>query len=207
MNRIYHVITPFRRFENLEAQYRMLQDMPVRWHLILDADLPWEPMFCFHARQWIQKGFCPRSAPFWSFWADSLNRFISQGGLLEPEEYYGILNDDDAYEPGFFRKLDEHSGDVIVCSMKRGQHIPPWVAPERAHGTDTLEARQEFMQVGRVGAEQLFCKGRIFEKYGFNNSITADGERIVKITSEHPVDWAPEAFVWFNYFEPGRWDK
>ena len=206
MNRTYHVITPFRRFENLEAQYRMLQDMPVRWHLILDSGLPWEPVFGLHGGSWIQKGFCPRSAPFWSFWADALNRFISSGPL-EPEDYYGILNDDDAYEPDFFHKLDRHTGDVIVASMKRGHQIPPGVIPERAHGTDTLEAKPENMQVGRVGAEQLFCKGKIFEKYGFNNTITADGERICAIVKDHPVDYAPEAFVWFNYLEFGRWNK
>ena len=199
----YHVLTPLRRLENLESLIRMMRPTPVIWHPIFDEGLPFDVTF---PENWICKGYCPRSAPFWSMWADSLNRFI-HAGRLEPDHRYLILNDDDFYEPDFFAKIDKVDGDVLICSMKRGQHIPPGVSPERAHGTDTLEAKAESMVVGRVGAEQMIASGRVFERYGFNNSIAADGERIVRIIAENPVQYVPDAFVWFNYLEPGRWDK
>ena len=202
MRHTYHVLTPLKRLENLERLIDMLQDKPVFWHPIFDEGLPFDVHFPHH---WIQKGFCPRSAPFWSMWADSLNRFI-HAGRLDADSRYLILNDDDFYEPDFFSKIDIVDGEVLICSMKRGQRIPPGVTPERAHGTDTLEAKPESMVVGRVGAEQMVAAGRVFERYGFNNSIAADGERIVRIIAENRVQYVPEAFVWFNYLEPGRWD-
>lgn len=209
MIRTYHVLSPFNRFENLRSLIDMLagQRSPrfeLRWHPIFDEDLP----FAIHFPQsWITPGYCPPSRPFWSMWADALNRYISSGPL-HPEHRYCILNDDDAYEPEFFEKVDKVPGDILIVGMKRGHHIPAGVIPERAHGTETLEARPEAMAVGHVGAEQMICSGRVFERYGFNNSIAADGERIVKIiTEEKIVSYVPEASVWFNYYEPGRWDK
>lgn len=206
MSYVYHVITPLGRLQNLERLIRMLEPMQqVRWHVIFDEGLPFDVSFSGHTQRWITKGYCPRSSPFWSFWADAQNRFISAGPLVDDDRYC-ILNDDDAYEPGFFDKLDRHTGEVIVCSMKRGQHIPAGVAADRAHGTDTLEAKPESMGVGRVGAEQMITSGRVWAKYGFTNTITADGERIVKVVAENEVNYVPDAYVLFNRFENGRWD-
>lgn len=199
----YHVVTPFRRFENLEPLVNMLRGTPVTWHPIFDEGLPFDIHFPY---PWIEKGYVPRSQPFWSLWADSLNRFIA-AGRLNPRDRYMILNDDDGFEPEFFKKLDTHDGDILVVSMKRGHHTPAGVAPERAHGTETLIAAPENMQVGGVGAEQMICTGEIFERYIFNNSISADGERIIKVVTENPTVYVPDVFVHFNFLEPGRWDK
>ena len=200
----YHVVTPFRRFQNLEALLNMLTPMPVLWHLLLDEGLP----FSLRLPAWCTVYSCPKSEPFWSYWADSLNRFISRGFVDQnPKSRYLILNDDDFYEPDFFDKIDKRDGEVIICSMIRGHNIPAGVIPERAHPTHTLTAAPESVQVGHIGAEQMVCSGRIFSAYGFNNTIAADGERICKIASENPPEFAPEANVWFNYLEPGRWNK
>lgn len=206
MIRTYHVLTPFNRFENLNRILGMLagqrkSTFEIIWHPIFNDDL----RFGFHFPQrWVVPGYVPPSLPFWSCWADAMNRYIS-AGPLDPEARYCILNDDDYYEPDFFAKIDGHQGEVIVCGMKRGDQIPPGVIAERAHGTNTLEARPEFVAVGSIGAEQMITSGRIWGAYGFNNTIAADGERIVKVCAENPVEFAPEAYVWFNYLEPGRW--
>lgn len=201
--RNYHALTPFSRFQNLEKLIRLLEKMPVTWHVIFDEGLPFDIHF---NQSWIQKSYCPRSEPFWSMWADALNRFIS-AGRIDPNGFYCILNDDDLYEPDFFHKIEQHTGEVIICSMKRGDHTPPGTLPERAHGTDTLEAKPENMVPGRVGAEQMIVSGRVFQTCGFSNSVCADGECIAKVCSQNGVDYAPEAFVWFNALEPGRWDS
>lgn len=210
MIRTYHILTPFSRFENLRSVIDMLaaQRSPkfeIQWHPIFDENLPFAVHF---PQRWITPGYCPPSKPFWSCWADALNRFIS-AGPLEPESRYCILNDDDAYEPGFFDKVDQAVGECVAVSMKRGHRTPAGVAPERAHGTGTLEAKPDRMIPGQVGAEQLICTGRIFEKHGFQNRIDADGYRTMDIVNEDPprVVYLADAFVLFNYFEPGRWDK
>lgn len=208
MIRTYHILTPFARFENLRSLLDMLAShrslhYEIRWHPIFNDDLP----FGIHFPQsWVTPGFCPPSKPFWSCWADALNRFIS-AGPLEAEHRYCILNDDDAYETGFFELVDAQAGDVIAVSMKRGHHTPAGVAAERAHGTGTLEARADRMIPGHVGAEQLICSGKVWERYGFENRIDADGYRIMHIAQENPPVFVPDAYVLFNYYEPGRWDK
>jgi hypothetical protein len=199
--RTYHVVTPFSRFENLERIVRMLEGRPVMWHPIFDEGLAFDVEF---KQDWIKKSYSPKSVPFWLMWADSMNRFITAGGLVQDDRYC-ILNDDDFYEPDFFDKVDKHDGELVICSMKRGHHTPAGVAAERAHGTDTLTGRPEEMCVGRVGAEQIIVSGRIFATMGFTGGVAADGECIVQTAAKHPVDYCPEAFVWFNFLEPGRW--
>lgn len=210
MIRTYHVVTPFSRFENLRALIDMLsaQRSPkyeLRWHLLMDDNLPFAFRF---AASWITVHYSPPSTPFWSRWADALNRFISSG-VIEDDHHYMILNDDDAYEPGFFEKVNAVDGQVIAVSMKRGHHTPAGVAAERAHGTGTLEALPDRMIPGQVGAEQIICTGKIFGAHGLENRIDADGYRIMAIVRQDParVAYLPAAFVHFNYFEPGRWDK
>jgi hypothetical protein len=209
----YHVITPLARLQNLEAVIENLRaqrrpQFDLTWHPIFDEGLP----FDIHLPQpWIQRGYCPRVKPFWLFWAHAMNRFMNSGDI-DFTHHYCILNDDDLYEDGFFEHIDKVvPNDAMIVSMKRGHHIPPGVAPERAHGTETLEAKPEMMRVGYVGAEQLICQGRIWASYPFNLTVAADGERICQIISDlvpvNPPTYIPDAYVHFNYLEPGRWDK
>lgn len=210
MNR-YHIVTPLARLQNLELLIENIKSQrrpqfEIVWHPILDEGLPFDISFSQH---WVQKGYCPRAQPFWSFWAYAMNRFIDalkDTWLLK--DRFCVLNDDDAYEPGFFEHIDKvEPGDLMIVSMKRGHHTPTGVTPDRAHGTNTLEAKPESMQVGHVGAEQIIASGGIWMDYAFNNTIAADGERICEILKTHTPVYVPDAFVWFNYFEPGRWDK
>ena len=138
-----------------------------------------------------------------------MNHFNGNGQIIADHRYC-ILNDDDAYEEGFFEHIDKvQPGWLMVVSMKRGHNIPAGVAAERAHGTDTLEACPANMTVGRVGAEQLISIGEIWQKHQFNpESVSADGERICELLAANPAPmYVPDAFVLFNYLEPGRWNK
>lgn len=195
-----HIVTPFSRFENLSAMMHMLEPMGVEWHLLLDDNgvARLNPQ-----HDWIHCYYFPSVQPFWRAWAQHLNAFIKMAPLVDGDRYM-ILNDDDFLEPGFFAKTDEHNGEVLVVSMKRGQHSPPG---GHGHGTDTLVACPENMLVGRVGCEQMLVSGRLLPTVHFNDSITADGEAIVDMSKRAAIEYAPEAFVFFNYLEPGRWDK
>lgn len=204
----YHVLTPFSRFENLRALIDMLsaQRSPryeLRWHLLMDDNLPFAFRF---AASWITVHYCPPVTPFWCYWANALNLFISRGNV-EDDHRYLIENDDDLYEKGFFEKLDQIEGEVIAVSMLRGDQTPSGVPAERAHGCNELVACPENMIPGRVGAEQLVVSGKIFRAHGFENRIDADGWRTMAIVKENPsrVVYAPHIHVLFNGLEPGRW--
>lgn len=200
----YHIVTPYKRFENLHPQIEMLkaQDANLAWDLLLDKHLP------FHISvpgDWVRTFFFEPQQPFWQAWRHHLNAYIGIADIVANDRYL-ILNDDDAVEPGFFQKIDQHDGNLIICSMMRGHQTPP-SGPLRSHPTDTLMADPANMRVGRVGCEQMICTGELFRQLKFANDVCADGMAIVDMVSRHPADYAAEAFVWFNYYEPGRWNK
>lgn len=199
----YHVITPFSRMENLRKQIEMLRPMGIEWNPIFNDDLPFRITF---KDEWITPCWFPApSGPFWQVWRHAMNWYVSTISM-ELDDYYLILNDDDFYEPGFFNKLRQHKSDVIIVSMKRGNRTPSVVIPERAHAPTELLACRENIRVGGVGAEQMAVKGRILKVHTWPDNISADGMVIEYIAANHPVEFVTDAYVWFNYLEPGRWD-
>lgn len=199
----YHVITPFSRFENLKPLAGLLGACGVQWHLLLDETLPFRIHFT-DCR--IEPTYYPVSAPFWRMWRNSINSFITDGNII-PEDRYMILNDDDWYEPGFFQKIDAHKGKAIVCTMLRGHQTPPVSDPVRAHPTNPLIASPQNMHPGGVGIEQIILSGDLFATVRLADHPHADGMMIQAVYNAMPIDYAPEACVWFNYLEPGRWNK
>lgn len=199
----YHVLTPFARFQNLTRIIDMLRPFNIEWHPLFNDDLPFRLLF---KDDWIYPSWFPSvPPPFWKSFNKALNWFVHIGQIV-PEDYYLILNDDDFYEPEFFNKIRQYDEDAFVVSMKRGQHIPIGVCPERAHGTYDLIACPQNMKVGAVGAEQLVVKGKLLQDKSWPDDIAADGMLICYIAAVHGVKYVPDAFVWFNYLEPGRWD-
>lgn len=195
----YRVITPFTRFENLVPLSRMLKCEGIFWHPILNDDLP----FGIHNILWIEPWYCPKPEEGFNPVHSAINFFLSRA-TIHPEDRYLFLMDDDWWEPGFLEKLDKHEGELLICSMLRGQHQPPKGLP---YGTDPLTAAPENLKVGHVGAEQLIVSGRLLKDCKFGPEPFADGLLIEKLAKEHKVEFVPEANVWFNYLEPGRWEK
>lgn len=198
----HHVITPLNRFQNYVRLRDMLEPQRVEWHVIVDAD---QPFRIESGESWIHSYVAENTHQrFFERCNHAINEWLDRH--LVDEDRYAILNDDDAYEPGFFDKVREHSEDVLIPSMRRGNRTPPGVSPERAHGTNTLVACPENMKVGHIGVEQLIVRGSILKHCRLPLSIAGDGEMICYIAATNPVKYIPDAYVWFNYFEPGRWD-
>lgn len=197
----FHVITPLARIQNFNAQRELLRPHKIQWHIITDfgateieSDEDW--IHCYR--------FNNPEKTFWGRCNAAVNWFFDHRVLVS-RDMYGILNDDDAYEPNFFEKIKSVSGEVRVVSMMRGNKTPSDVSPERAHGTHTLLAAPSQMKVGHVGVEQLFVSGRIQSHCRLPIHICGDGQMIEYIVATNPVTYVPDAFVWFNYLEPGRW--
>jgi hypothetical protein len=199
----YHVITPLNRFQNYNRMRDMLATQGVKWHVIVDADQPFriEPT----NDDWIDCSVFPNTQQrFYERCNNSINQWLDEN--IVDEDMYAILNDDDGYEPDFFQKIRAEEGDVLIPSMKRGMRTPPGVIPERAHGTNTLVAAPENLKVGHIGVEQLIVRGKILKHCRLPLTIAGDGEMICYIGATNPVKYVPEAYVYFNYLEPGRWD-
>jgi len=200
----YNVITPLARFENIQPLVQMLLPKNVHWHVIIDADAQYDVNF---ELDWVTKYICPNSGSiFWERCNNSLNWFIDTVELKE-DEMYCILNDDDAYEPDFFSKLDKIDSKVIVCSMLRGDQTPSSATGVRAHPTHKLLAVPQNMFVGGVGIEQIILSGDTLSRYRIPVNGCGDGMFISQIVHENKTEYASEANVWFNYYEPGRWNK
>lgn len=205
----YHIITPLRRYENMEKLVTMLASRRaewahLEWHVIIDDDAPF---YFFFRQPWIHVYYQHNpELEFWKRCNFAINRWLDTHPLVESDRYC-ILNDDDAYEPEFFTKIDAHEGNLVIASMQRGQHTPPGTGPTRAHATNTLVAAPENMRVGHVGVEQFFVCGEYLKTARLPLTVAGDGEMVSYLVGTYGAEYAPEANVLFNYFEPGRWDK
>jgi len=59
-----------------------------------------------------------------------------------------------------------------------------------------------------VGLEQIILTGRVAQIVRFENNVYGDGmlaEELFK--SKNNITYVPEAYVLFNYLEPGRWNN
>jgi hypothetical protein len=199
----YHIVTPFSRPENFNRLRDMLKPFDVDWHLLIDDP----PTFELHYDEtWIHKYLIPKTDPPWKMWRRCIQCFVEAPGIFDDDRYL-ILADDCFYEPDFFAKIDKHPGELVICSMKRGDNTPAGASPERAHGTDTLVAAPENMHPCGVSAEQIILSGKLFRRINLIVATASDGYMIEAMVNDHVAEYAPEAFVWFNYLEPGRWNK
>lgn len=205
MYHTYHVLTPLNRYENLRGLIQMLEPMKVEWELITDKSTPFRVSF---DQPWIHHHVYedPPGGEFWRRCNMALNWYLDSNELVDDHRYC-FLNDDDGYEPDFFNKIDLAGGEVVVTAMKRGNQIPKGVHPDRAHDTFTLLPSPENCKPGKIGVEQMIVSGRILKKCRLPMHIMGDGMMLEHIAVHNPIVCVPEAEVWFNYFEPGRWDK
>ena len=209
---IFNVVTTMGRPENFSNLLEMLKPMNVKWHVITDNDAGFTLSF---SESWIKHySYDNNQQQFFERSNHAMNCFIEQEALNE-DEMYCFLNDDDAYEPDFFEKISKaieyaksqnHHGEIVVCSMKRGDNIPPDVKPPRCHPTTTLHAHPDNIRPGEVGLEQIILSGKVLKHYRFPLLVDGDGRFVVEVVRNNGAMFCPDAYVWFNYYEPGRWN-
>jgi len=200
-----HVVTAFARFENLDALILHYEKMGIIWHPVL-----FDNEQAIEETDWIKPfviPFNPDLHDFIDIGYYKKNVFITDAEIIN-DDYYQIMDDDDMIAPGVYDALREKDDDIVFISMKRGQNIPEDIIEKRQYPASTLFAMPENIIIGGVSTQQYITKGKIFRQLHFQVDYhCADGVMAVWLKDNFEVTYAPELFVWFNYFEPGRWDK
>jgi O-antigen biosynthesis protein len=195
-----HLVSVFSRHGLLNTLLSLYRPMAIIWHLVQFQN----EKLVVSAENWVQPFIIPKD-----FHPDLMiqaNNYFIQNAEIVDEDYYAFAPDDDMYEPGVMDKIKQCTEDVVIISMKRGDHIPnDGTVP---HGTDTLYACAENVRVNYIGGEQIFVKGHIFKKHLFvEDYYGADGLMAITLEERYNVRYEPRLFVLFNYFQPGRWDS
>lgn len=195
-----NILTPFSRLENKEILIEHLKPFNIHWYPIIHEEIVFN-------EDWITPiriSNMPANLDYCYF---KLNYFLDYCSL-EPEDYYGVLCDDDFYENDFFEKLRMNLGSaVLIVSMKRGLYERHELG-KIIHPITTLNARPDNMFLERIGLEQMFIKGWLFRKLRFLNFTGADGY-MAEFLEKHIKDirYIPDVNVLFNWLEKGRWAR
>lgn len=211
---MFNVVTSLARFNNVPKLLEHLKPKGVTWHVIMDEDSINRPQF---DETWIKTYICPNSGvEFYQRCHYALSWFLETQNLKE-NEYYSFMNDDDGYEPDFFRKVKRavknhgkktnSDPKVIIVDMMRGHNIPADAGPLRRHGTSTLMAHPGNIGPGGVGMEQIIAKGGVVKNYRFPLTVEGDGHFITNVVRDNQTLFVNGVYALFNYFEPGRWNK
>lgn len=199
----YHVITPFSRVANLNLMLDMLSPMGINWHLVYEEQH--KPELTTAVTRWVRSSQCPAPPPGWFPGNWKLNWLLDQFPW-DLEARYIMLSDDDFYEPGFFDRMDAAGdGDVLICSMKRGDRTPGTPGMP-AYDTSTLVACPANLGCGGIGGQQIMMSGWAYRRYRLGPGYTGDWDMISGVLKCYVPTFVPDAFVWFNYLEPGRWN-
>lgn len=202
-----HVLTPLARLENYGKLAGMLKaDGVASWNLLLDhrqkVDLPdfggWAR---FHTY-----GIPLNGHPG----AILINRALRDFDFI-PEDWYCWLCDDDWLQPQFTYSLQEPEGQLIVCSMHRGDQVPavPSQPGHPGHPTWPLIANPMSLHYGGISFQQGIMRGDMIRDYRSRTEIHAldpNEKALIEMARKYPTQYRPEVFIWLNYLEPGRWN-
>lgn len=207
----FHVVTPFSRSENFTPLANMLyREGAASWTLLLrdgETVAVKEPP-PMAAMDWLKIRSLNVAVPSAIHAGLMLILAYVQGTEFVPEDRYIFLCDDDWIEPGFFEKLDDQTAPVIVVGMLRGQHTPT----HPGHPTWPLIPSPQSMHYGFAGFEQGILRGHVInELRGIVPDMLArflpNEDLLFRAARQFETAYVPGVNIWFNYLEPGRWDK
>jgi hypothetical protein len=199
------IITAMYRFDNFHELRETLigQGVDLRWTLLVEnherSRLQVDPN-----DSWIQVkeiSFPPLYGFSHGDYKDL--QYLRNGGSGDGE-YCGFLNDDDSYEPGLLKAIAEQTTPVVVVSMLRGQQIP--ANAQIRHPAYTLFADPGCMCGGGVGLEQFFFTGSVVREVGILSDPQPEYS-LIRLAQRGPTTYLRDRYVWFNYLEPGRWNR
>lgn len=201
-----HLVMPFSRPENKDKLIEAYRPSNVILHPIMFVDEVPE----IFDEPWIESAIIPAYSEECTVMMPGTykrNWFIKNHEIID-DDYYLTVDDDDFYEENVFDEVKKMNDDIVIISMKRGHRTPKEALPPRDYPTNTLWARPEDVEIGKISAQQCFVKGKIFKEHLFNEeSHCWDGEIIVHHKeSGEQIAYRKDLFALFNYFEPNRWD-
>jgi len=220
-----HIVTAFSRVHLFSTLIEMLRPFNIEWNLIVSSEIKEKVYKINTNNNWVNIiNYTPPDN--WDKCYSKFNYFIKNENIVE-DDYYIILNDDDALESNVIDEIRKMKDEIVVLSMKRGDNslakflktlklrvlyyikrnynlnIPLEMFP---HSTSTLYASPDNMKIGHIGPEQIIYKGKIFKTLQFKNTSCADGMMAENIFKNYKkITYRPDLFVLFNYYEPGRW--
>jgi hypothetical protein len=214
-----HVLTPFWRKDLIPTLIHHLEKHNIEWYPIIapneQIDLEKESLSELFNREWIHPVVVPNidmaKEPLGSF--RKFNDFLDTQEIID-SDYYCFMSDDDGYEPGFFDVIRKQIAKIIMCSMYRGNHLPTADKTCASHSTCPLFMRNfEDIRFCHVGQEQFIIKGEIFKKHRWctpnTRNAPADGAYAIELKEKYKDEilFLPNLFVFFNYFQPRRYNK
>jgi hypothetical protein len=173
-------------------------------------NIQWYPMVSperdiFEKRSWVHplhtKELVPGEACF-----RKLNDFLETQEIID-SDYYGFIDDDSMYEPGFFDIIRQQTAKIIIYSLSRGDTIPNDEVAK--HPTNPLIIKSlRDIRVGNIGLPQYILKGEIIKQTRFDPThYHGDGyyAHILRMKFPQEIKILSDLFVFGNYFQPGRY--
>ena len=194
-----HILCPFYRVHLLPTLIHYFEPMNINWHPIVGHDLQvsfnWEWVYPLKTDECSPTDQCYRK----------INDFIDTQQIID-DDYYGFLDDDSMYEPGFFDIIRQQTAKILFYSAYRGDSIPR--DGSEPHPATTLKTRSLYdIRVCHVGFGMCILKGEIFKQTRFKNTHKwDDGRYMEELKSRFPneIKILPDLYLLFNYFQPGR---
>jgi hypothetical protein len=122
-----------------------------------------------------------------------------QRGIIGADRY-GILCDDDGFDPECFAKIRavDPAVPVVITGCELGRRKRPGKKSPKQIGY--MKAEPEQMVPGCVGC-QFWVLGSVFRDVVFPCSSSADGQIASKLAKENKTVYLPNAAKWYNYLK------
>jgi hypothetical protein len=202
-----HLLIPFYRKENQQAlisDYGKMAVKPIIHPIMFEdeaIDWPDEP--------WIRPSVIPMKStevniPYPGTF--KRNWFLRNIEIYD-DDFYVCADDDDMYETAVFEEAQWSPEDILIISMKRGNHIPRDAEEVRRYPTSTLFAKPDKVQIREISGQQCFICGRLMRGITLNEmSGVWDGEMIVELNEQRErMGFRSDLYALFNYYEKERW--
>ena len=212
-SRTLHVVMPFLRPDNFKTLLVMLAPLDLQWHLICHepSSIPAKVL-----PDWIHVHDCGQVPEKWDACYWKLNWFIDNVPIIDADRYH-YLCDDDGLTVAAARVFKKATAPVAVCSIKRGlEPQPHWkrtgLGPRSftRHGPPrvlkpliaTPDALRNTCWMGMVAV-----LGGILRQMHFVNYSSGDSYAGNMLWESCSVQYFPNAFVYHNWLEPGRYKR
>jgi len=207
-----HVLTPFWRKHLIPTLIHYLESHNIEWYPLIapneQIDLEKDNLSELFNRKWIHPIIVSSIDRTPGSGYKKFNNFLDTQEIID-DDYYCFMSDDDMYEPGFFDVIRKQTAKIIMCSMYRGNHYPKDKDYARHGSRPLIMSGPEDVRIRNVGQEQFIIKGSIFKENRWDLTASHDdGNYAIKLKDKYndEILFLPDLFVFFNYFQPRRYN-